>query len=249
MEEFTFPEIRKDIPVPLYYQIKQAILLAIHEGKLGPGDALPTEFEFCQSFGVSRPTVRQALGELYAEGYLRRQKGKGTYVSAPKIDARFLNKLQSFNREMWQKGMQPVTEVLSLSVVAGRESVNKKLGLSARERLIYLERLRGADGEPVVYLETFLPYRPFQPLLEVDFVTESLYEVMETHCHTRVERVSRTIEAVAARPKEAALLRMESKGAICLTKTIGFSDRDAPVEYSIARYRGDRNQFSVELRR
>lgn len=249
MNGFDFPSIRKDIPVPLYYQIKQAILTAIHDGRLKPGDALPTEYEFCEHFGVSRPTIRQALGELYAEGYLRRQKGKGTHVSAPKIDARFLNKLQSFNREMWQKGMQPSTSVLDLSIVSGREQVNKQLGLAPKDKLIHLERVRGADGEPVVYLDTYLPYEPFRVLMQVDFVAESLYDVLESHCHTRIERVARTIEAVEATPREASLLKTEPRSALCLVKTIGYTDRDVPVEYSIARYRGDRNQFSVELHR
>ena len=249
MAGFDLPKVRKDIPVPLYYQIKQTIMSAIHDGRLKPGDALPTEHEFCEYFSVSRPTIRQALGELYAEGYLRRQKGKGTHVSAPKIDARFLNKLQSFNREMWQKGLQPVTEVLDLSVVAGRESVGRHLELGPKEKLIRLERVRGTPGDPVVYLETYLPHDLCRPLLQVDFVVESLYDVMETYCHTRVERVVRTIEAVQASSREAALLKADPKSAICLVKTTAYSDGGLPVEYSIARYRGDRNQFSVELSR
>lgn len=249
MADFELPEIRRDIPVPLYCQIKQAILAAIHEGRLKPGDALPTELEFCRGFGVSRPTIRQALGELYAEGYLRRRKGKGTCVSAPKIDARFLNRLQSYNQEMWQKGVRPSTEVLDLSAVPGREQVNRRLELSPRDRLIRLERLRGADGDPIVYVETFLPLAGFEAVLSVNFVAESLYAVLESHCNTRIERVSRTIEAVEVPAKEAALLGVEPKRAICLTKTVGYSDKNVPVEYSVARYRGDRSVFGVELHR
>ena len=77
--------LHKDIPVPLYYQLKLQILADIKEGRLHVGDMLPPECELCKEMGISRPTVRQAMGELVAEGHLTRCKGKGTFVSAPSV--------------------------------------------------------------------------------------------------------------------------------------------------------------------
>lgn len=241
--------INKDIPVPLYYQIKQMLLTAIKDGRLKDGDMLPTELEFCEQCQVSRPTIRQALSELVSEGYLYRLKGKGTFVASPKIDARFLNKLQSFNEEMLQKGLQPSTQVLSFHVVQGRGIFSEKLMLPASEPLFYLERVRYTNNEPIVYLETYFPYKQFRAMEDVDFVSQSLYHSMEERCGTHVVRVQRDIEAVNATQREATLLMIPKASAMMLVKTTAFTEQGIPAEYSIARYRGDRNKFSVELQR
>lgn len=240
-------QVNKDIPVPMYYQIKKSVLEAINDGYLKGGDMIPTELEFCEACDVSRPTVRQALGELVSEGYLYRCKGKGTFVSQPKIDAHFLNVLQSFNQEMQEKGMIPSTRVLKFEVVQANESINKKLGINDTAKLIYLERLRFANEEPIVYLETFLPYDKFSKLIDEDFSQNSLYEILEKHYQQRVVRVAREIEAINANTAIAEKLDISKGSAVCLVKTIGYTEEKLPVEYSIARYRGDRNKFSIEL--
>lgn len=239
----------KHSPLPLYYQVKHAILDAIQDGTLPPGEMLPPEMSLCEAYDISRATVRQALSELVQEGYLDRQRGKGTFVMAPKIDARFLNKLESFSQEMRQKGLTPSTRVLAKRVIEGQHRVNERLGLDDAEKLMYLERVRCTDGEPIVYLETYIPYKLFAPLLEADFVAESMYGLMERVCGMRVARVTRRIEAVNATAAEAALLDIEKGAALCLVKTVGYTEQDVAIEYSVARYRGDRNQFSVELYR
>lgn len=239
----------KQSRLPMYFQLKQVILDAIQDGTLPPGEMLPPEMAFCEAFDISRATIRQALSELVQEGYLDRQRGKGTFVTVPKIDARFFQKLESFSDEMRQKGLTPSTRVLSLQEKEGDRRINEKLGLAAEEKLIYLERLRCADGEPIVYLETYIPYKYFAGLLGQDFETQSMYALMEQVCGMRMSRVTRQIEAVGATPAEAGLLQMDKGAAICLVRTVGYTQENTAIEYSVARYRGDRNAFSVELYR
>lgn len=246
LERFS---VDKDTPVPLYYQLKMRISEMIDSGELSVGDMLPTENELCAHLRVSRPTVRQALSELVAEGRLMRQKGKGTFVSQPKVDVRFLQRLESFNTQMRQKGLEPFTSVLSLRVIPGVQRVNEALNLPADARLIQLSRLRFASNEPMVWVETHTPYDRFPLLMEQDFETSSFYERLETLYNTRVFHVIREIEAVNANRQEAELLDIEPGKAVCLVKTRGCTEEGLPVEYSVARYRGDRNKFSVELYR
>ena len=241
--------VDKETPIPLYYQLKLKVQGMIDSGALQVGDMLPAENELCGYLGVSRVTVRQALSELVAEGRLTRQKGKGTFVSKPKIDVRFLQKLESFNEQMRQKGLTPFTKVLSLSQMPGVRRINEKLLLEPDEPLISLERLRFGDGEPVVTVDTYLPYARFPNMLEQDFSRESLYGRLEALYGARVCRVHREIEAANANRREAELLGIENGHAICLVKTIGYTGSELPVEYSVARYRGDRNKFSIDLYR
>ena len=87
-------------------------------------------------------------------------------------------------------------------------------------------------------------------LMQVDFSVNSLYDSLEKLYHRRINWVRREFVAVNARPKEAELLQIARNKALCLVKTVAFSDNSPnPVEFSIARYRGDLNKFSVELSR
>ncbi len=240
-------QLNKDIPVPLYYQFKQILLDKLRSGELGESECLPTEMTFVSELGISRSTVRQAFNELVNEGYLTREKGKGTFVCRPKIDEGFFQRLDSFNREMQQKGLLPGTKVLAFEKVNGRADVNGHLGLAENAALLYLCRLRLADGEPVVYLETWLPFHLLENMASADFTTQSLYQTLEEQYNKRVERAVRKIEAVGATAKEARLLGVKTGAPVCLVRSTAYLADGVPIEYSVARYRGDRNQFTVEL--
>lgn len=242
-------ELDKNVPIPLYYQLKQYIIGEIHKNNLRTGDAIPTEAEFSETLNISRPTIRHALGELVTEGYLYRMKGKGTFVSRPKINETFFQELLSFNDEMIQKGLTPSTKVLDLKVIQGIEAINRSLMISPKDDLIYLSRLRFANEEPIVYLETYLRYLDCVNLLKEDFVVNSLYQTLEDRYNINVIKVSRQIEAVNAGASDSKMLNIRKNQAICLVKTTAYTAENKPVEYSVARYRGDRNLFSVELHR
>lgn len=66
--------LNKNLPVPLYYQLRCALMDSIEAGRWQAGDQLPNEGQLAQNFGVSKITVRQALQELAALGYIRREQ-------------------------------------------------------------------------------------------------------------------------------------------------------------------------------
>jgi len=236
----------KNIPIPLYYQLKKKVLSLIETSELKEGELLLPENDLCKVLNVSRPTIRQAFSELVNEGYLSRHKGKGTFVSKPKVEDKFFSKLEPFNKEMIEKGLKPTTVVIKLEKIQGPHEANEKLSLPLSGPLIYLSRVRSVDTVPLVYVDTFLPYEVYSKLMLVDFTVNSLYDSLEKIYQTRVNRVRREFTAVNAHQREAELLQIAKHKAISLVKTVAFSDSN-PVQFSIARYRGDINQFSVEL--
>jgi len=247
---FDSIKLEKNIPIPLYYQLKKQILSMIEKAEIREGELLPPENDLCNMLNVSRPTIRQAFTELVNEGYLKRYKGKGTFVSTTKINDRFFSKLETFHDEMVEKGYNPRTLVVKLEVNKGPHEANERLILPLDAPLIYLSRVRSIDNTPLVYVETFLPYDEYKDLMKIDFTVSSLYDSLEKLYHRRVNRVRREFVATNSLQKEAELLHIARNKALCLVKTVAYSDdHPNPVEFSIARYRGDLNKFSVELYR
>ena len=240
-------ELNRDVPIPLYYQLKQFILAQISSGDWPTGCQLPSEQQFCEKFGISRPTVRQAISELTAEGHLLRKQRKVT-VPKPKMEGIFFSSLQTFDAEMRAKNLTPTTRVLTLEVRA-YDVAAEKLKLPKDAACIYLERLRFADGDPLVWVETYLPRETMPGLLSVDFERASLYETIESQYEIRIERVNRTFEAALASSREAEILGVKKGSPICFVKTTAYSQHDEPIEFSLARYRGDKSQFAVSIQR
>ena len=84
-------------------------------------------------------------------------------------------------------------------------------------------------------------------MLTHNFAEESLYNVLATTDKTRICRVTRVLEAVAANGQDVENLSVRRGKPIQLSSTIGYNSADEPIEYSVARYRGDRNRFEVDL--
>src|SRR3954466_14920191 len=108
--------------------------------RLGVGDAIPSERQRSPDLGVSRLTVRAALDELVREGYLVRRRGAGTFVAEPKV-AKGIN-INSFSDDMRERGMQPQSRTLDLSVIPAGARLGRILHVSPAEQVVAVKRLR-----------------------------------------------------------------------------------------------------------
>jgi GntR family transcriptional regulator len=237
----------RDVPIPLYFQLKQILLSGIKSGAYPVDAAIPTEKELSELFGISRTTVRQAVTELRHEGWLYSVKSKGTFVKAAKIKQDFIKRLESFNEQIARAGGVPSTEVLALKIERATARDAEQFDIPEGEKMVLLWRRRFADGEPIVTVRTLLPIDRCGFVLERDFRRESLYDVLSGRPESRVHRVTRVLEAVAADAEDARLLDIPAGAPVQFSKTIGLNAAGQGVEYSLARYRGDRNRFEVEL--
>jgi len=240
--------LNKNIPIPLYYQLKTILLEYIKEHQ-GMEEPIPTEVEISEYFGISRPTVRQAINELVVEGYLYRIKAKGTFISKPKITQDFLQTLDSFNNEMRKKGLVPSTKILQKEIVKSDEKIAQVLKLETGADVIRLTRLRSADNEPIVFSITYIPYNVCPSLMDHDLENESLYEVIEKETGKLVSNAVRSLECVTASEFEAKLLNIDKGAPVQYFESIVSLEDGTLVEYSLAKYRSDRSKFTFELRR
>lgn len=247
LKDLADKSIDKSIPIPLYFQLKE-ILLGYLEN-LEEGDLIPTEVELCRHFDISRPTVRQAINELVTEGYIIRKKGKGSFVSRPKIKQDFLLVLESFNTEMQEKGLRHDTDLLSQKIRGASVQAAEAFGINQGEDLVFISRIRSIDGEPNVLVNTWLPARRFSPILEYDLEKESLYDLMEREFNCVLTNTRRYLEARRAGDFEAEKLGISPGDPVQYIETIATETDGLPVEFSLAYYRGDRNRFALEVSR
>lgn len=240
-------QLNKSVPIPLYFQLKELILSEIKNGSYKSGSMIPTEKELSDIFQISRTTVRQAITELVQEGWLYRVKSKGTFVSQPKIAQNYIKTVESFNDQMYRTNMIPTTIVLELKTMKADDKVTQNLQLEENADVIFLHRKRLANGEPIVTSKTYLPYKECAFVLDHNFENEQLYSILKLEEETKIFRIDRIVEAIEAKTEDINLLDMKRGKPVQHFISVGYNAYGKPIEYTLSRYRGDRNSFEVTV--
>jgi len=230
---------------PKYWALKQHLLDMLETAP--PGTPIPTERLLAEQYTVSRTTVRQALADLTAEGRLHRVQGKGTFVAEPKLAQRL--QLSSYTEDMRAQGREPSSRLLELVETTAGDDIAKLLGIRSGAKMLRLNRLRLADGEPMALETTHLPYSRFPGLGEVLPDGGSLYAVLREHYGVQPERAEETIETELCGPHEAELLGADVGVPMLLLSRHSFDTEGHPLEYVRSIYRGDRYKFVTTLNR
>jgi GntR family transcriptional regulator len=233
--------------IPYYIQLIEALKEKIQSGEWQPGDQIPSEPDLCEAYGVSRTVVRQSLREIELEGLITRRKGKGTFVSEPKLSESLAQKLTGFYQDMVERGHTIETQVLHHEVVPAKKKVAEYLGVDPGTSVIDIKRLRFIKGEPIVLVTSYLPYELCPKLAQADITNQSLYEFLEKECDLTIAYGRRSIEAVPANQTEAELLHIEVGAPLILLNSVSYLEDDTPIEHYHAVHRGDRSKFEVEL--
>jgi GntR family transcriptional regulator len=234
---------------PLYDLIEQNLRELILHDQLHMGEAVPSEWELADLYGVSRLTVRNALDNLTRQGWLIRRHGVGTFVAHPKITEISPSKL-SFTEQMRVIGRIPSSQLISLRVVLAEGEVASQLKLEMGEPVVEIVRLRLADGEPILLETSFLSQKRF-PLLETatELTSSSLYEWLVTHYQTSVAVMDQTLEPVMLNEVQARQLETQPGTPAMLSKVLAYTNGGDPIEYSWSVTRGDQCRFYFSFRR
>src|SRR6187397_800650 len=136
-------------PIPLHHQVYLDLRAAIQAGEWKPGEQIPPERELAERYGCSLITVRRALGDLARERRIERARGRGTFVSRQPINLD-LDGTLSFTEELHHLGHDPSTRVVAARTLPAEAVVAEALGIAVGASVVHLERLRMADGEPLL---------------------------------------------------------------------------------------------------
>lgn len=234
-------------PVPLYFQVAQAMEAAISDGRLPPGSRLDNEVYLAEQLGLSRPTMRRAMQYLVDKGVLVRRRGIGTRVVQPKV-RRPLG-LSSLYEDLRGTGQSPTTKVLSLGAEPAPAHVAEALAVPTDTLVTVLVRLRSAAGRPIARMCNYLPHTIpglAEGLTAATLEEHGLYEVIRG-LGIQLHAADQSIGARTATVEEARLLE-EPRGAALLTmQRTAYDDHGRVVEYGSHVYAASRYSFELSM--
>ncbi len=238
----------KEERVPKYFALKRELIQKIEEEEFEPDCLIPSERELMEQYQVSRITVRRAIDELVAGGYLYKVQGKGTYVKSDDYSQN-LFAITSCTDDVVRLGRNPSKKVTASEIVPADAKRARLLNLAAGDELFRLERITMADGEPLNYTITYLPRRLFPGIEKYDFNTQSLYDLLEKQYGVRFAKSRRTIEAVLAEEEISEYLDIDEEMPVILFESTTYGvvqGRELPIESFKCYYRTDQYKFYIE---
>jgi GntR family transcriptional regulator len=238
-------EIDKKSPLPIYYQLEQAILDKISHGEWSPGSAISSERELSESLGISRMTIRQAISELVKEGVLYTEKGRGTFVTQPRIEQ---TGIMSFTEAATSKGLEPVTVVSGFRIVSPEKEILHKLSLRDDEKTYHIQRIRMAGTLIIGIEEIFLPSGLYNGLSKED-LTGSLYKILSEKYGYTVDRMETSFEAIIPEENENKLFKVNVTIPLLRISGVNISSSGRKLFYERSIYRSDKYILNFKINR
>jgi DNA-binding GntR family transcriptional regulator len=237
-------KVDRGLAVPLWVQVAECLEGAIRAGELAAGERLPNELVLAGSFGVSRPTLRQAVDRLVDQGLLVRRRGVGTTVAGARLHRPV--ELTSLFDDLVDLGQGPTTEVLSYARERAEGKVAAELRLEEGEPVVHFRRLRRAGGKALSLMENWLPAEHWV-FGASDLERSGLYALLRSE--GIVPHVAeQTIGARLATQAERRVLGGRERLVVLTMTRTAFSSTGAAIEHGEHCYRADRYSMEMTLR-
>lgn len=240
--------IDKASSIPYYLQVADILKREISERE-PPGEVyqLPSENELAALHGITRATVRHALDVLERDGWIYREKGKGSFAAVRRVEHE-LTQLVSTTEAMRKRGWSLTTRVVSLDQVEASPKIARALEVAEGAPCYKLRRLRIVEGVPTSLQDSYLAVA-LCPGLEDHGLHNSLYRLLESHYGLRLWTGRETLRARCGLEHEQELLEVPSCTPVMYMERVTYAVTGEPVEYLEAVWRGDRYDFKVALSR
>jgi GntR family transcriptional regulator len=232
---------------PVYQQLNQRLRSAL-AAEYRSGDQFLTEREVAVKFQVSRATANKSLASLVSEGFLEFRKGLGTFVRRDMIDYD-VRSLVSFTEKARAAGKKPSTELLTfgkLKASEADESVRTALDVDSDSLVWEMERVRLADGVPVILEHRYVVHRHCPKLTKTQ-AEGSLYRAWTESQGLKIAGANEVIRAVLLTTQESQHLQATNRSPALEVVSIGFLEDESPLWWERTLYRGDQYEFHSRL--
>jgi GntR family transcriptional regulator len=231
--------------VPLHKQVEDDLRRRIAT-EWRPGERIPAEEQLCAVYGVSRITMRQALGRLVQSGLLVRERGRGTFVRDTALTAGARH-VTSFTTELAQLGLVAGAKVLDVATIPADEPTALALDIDEGDPVVRVHRLRTGDGRPIGIQTSYLPARRFPGLERLEIGDRSLYGLLRAEYGVTPTEAVETFTVGTIKGRDAALLEVTPRACGFFVERVTYYQH-GPFERVISVMRGDRYRIRLVLR-
>ncbi|NML17806.1 GntR family transcriptional regulator [Azohydromonas caseinilytica] len=232
----------------LHRRIREELRERILCGAWQPHERLPSESALMAQYGVSRITVRQALGDLESARLIFKVPGKGSFVAQSK-PFQELGRLQGFAEAMGPLGHDTFNRLLSLQTVAADARVAERLRLDVGTPVTEVRRVRHLDHRPVSLDVTWLPLHLGRRLRSDELATRDIFLILENDCATPLGHADLALDAVSADAQTAALLGLPPGAPMLHIERLTHDREGRPIDYEHLYCRSDTFQYRMRLQR
>ena len=236
--------IIKESGLPYYLQIYNELRGKIVSQVYLKGQLIPSENELAGEFDVTRATIRNAVKKLQDEGFVCTEKGKGSYVNAPKIE-QSLFKFYSFGRDYSSLNIQSVLVKIEDII---DEDIQKVLNLSTQDHITQITRIRKLDDTPVIIETSYIPASLAPDIESFDLEKLSIYNLLEQHYGLHILKAKEYLDTCIADSYCSKLLEIDKGKPVFVTERITYDTTERSIEYRKSIIRSDKFRFSVELK-
>lgn len=233
--------------VPLYYQLGTILREQILSGAYAIGDQLPTEAELVADYGVSRITVRQALKTLEDENLIRREAGRGTFVTGHPVGDTL--QMEDTLEDLMSMGRATSVQLLDLQQVAVTQQDVDTFVLTDTRSVMQCARLRRHHETPYAYIVNRLPLEIAERFEDDDWRLGSIMQAMEKRLGLRLQVADQTIRATLADAPLARLLETRIGAPLLSVDRVVRTDDGHAVARVHTYYRSDLYSLTVHLKR
>jgi GntR family transcriptional regulator len=237
--------LRPDQPAPLYHQLYLVVKRKIEGGDLRQGTLLPAEKDLGLFFNVSRITVKRALDDLEAEGYVSRHRGRGTHVTykyEPKVLRAPLNDMLDSLSVM---ARETQLRLIEFARVVAPPPVADALRLTPEQLVERVVRVRLTEGLPLAHYVSWTI--PIGPGLDPEALKTTSRLDLFRRLGIHLKGVDQVITAIAADTALAQRLVVRVGDPLLQVIRIAFDQRNRPIDYLISSYRPDRFQYHMKM--
>jgi GntR family transcriptional regulator len=235
-------------PTPLYHQLKNVIKSKILSNEYKGQERLPSEAELCVEYNVSRATVRQALTELMKEGFIYRDRGRGTFVT----DGAGLQNLalEGTIENLIASGKGTRIKVLESKEAIPPSHVAEIFKLEKGEPVFQLELVRLIPKGPFAYSLIYLPLRLGKMISRSELKeTTEIITFVEHKSKARVHRANQTIDVGLADKIVAKNLSIEQRSPVLIIERNYYDRTGSPMFAAITYFRPDLYKYRIDLTR
>lgn len=230
----------------LHHQVREDLLLKLRSGEWAPGVEIPPEPALCAHYGVSRGTLRRALGDLVNEGYLERFPGRGTFVRPPKLETGLAGSFGRFT--VVGPSFGEASRLLFCRPSRASALLAAVLKLKPGEPIWHLERVRLAEGKPAALQASYLPRRLYPRLDRQPLASRFLLDIMAEEYGVALLRAVELVDPTLADGYAARQLGIRAGTPLFRVERTTYTSGERVAEYRRSVLRGDIFRYRNEFR-